>query len=398
MHHEAPTVHGFLRAAGDGPSGRNPRAGRQLLLTVADRAELRLAHLHAPSLMHRGDDHFRRLDEAIASAEDELCIEMYQVRRDPVGRRFCDALQAAAHRGVTVRLLLDTFGSSRIRGWVPGLRAAGVHVAWYNPWRPWSHPFQRTHRKLIVVDGRSASIGGINVAAEFSEEQLGSEAWRDLALWTGGPVVCLLRRQFAAAWRRWAGEILPPRIVPGGCDALAALGGGADGRDGHGEAYAALVDSAREEVVLATPYFMPDRRFRTALAHAVRRGVRITVVIPRLCDIGTFKHAGRRLYDDLLRAGVEVRERVDRMVHAKVALADRSVAAIGSVNLNRQSFFNNSETLLMTDATPVVSAVERIVADESARASERLRIGEWDRHPDRRRVAEALAMAVSLVF
>lgn len=382
------------------PLSRTPplRAARRLLLEAARRARLDLVHAGQLELLHGGDAHFARLEEALATARREVSIEMYQVRPDRAGDRFFDRLTATAARGVRVRLLVDAFGSHRVARRLDPLRRAGVEVLWYNPLRPWRAPLRRTHRKLVVVDGAVASIGGINVAAEFSASLHGDRAWRDVSVWGRGPLATVLRRQFESAWLAAggrAGAFLP---VDGSGGELCALAGGRDGRSGHGPAYLALAGLATRELALATPYFMPDRRLRRALCAAAERGVRVVVVIPRLCDIGPFKHAGRRLYGDLLRAGVEIWERTDRMVHAKVAVADGLVAAVGSANLNRQSFHNNAETLLLTGEARVVREIRHLILEEPLGRAERLCWRGWNAHPDRRRWAELAAAGVSLVF
>jgi cardiolipin synthase len=155
---------------------------------------------------------------------------------------------------------------------------------------------------------------------------------------------------------------------------------------------------ARSELLLATPYFLPGRKLSAALVAAVGRGVRVVVVVPRPNDLAWFKHAARRLYHSLLAHGVEIWERCDRMVHAKVAVVDREVAAVGSVNLNRQSMHANSETLLLTAAPQVVAEAQALAHDESLAAADRLHPLGWGRHPDRLRWAETLATAVDLVF
>jgi cardiolipin synthase len=324
---------------------------------------------------------------------------MYQIRRDPIGHRIMTALASAAGRGVTVRLLVDPVGSGRIADWLPPLRARGVDILWYSPWRPWNHPLRRTHRKLFIVDGRTAAIGGINLAGEFSQRCHGAQAWRDVGLWTEGPVVSVFRAQFEAAWTG-EGKGAAGRLIEAdrGADTLVAVAGGRDGRCGHGAAYLAMAEAAEEELTLATPYFIPNKPFRSALKRAAMRGVRVTVLVPRLCDISWFKHAGRRHYGSLLAAGVEIRERSDRMVHAKVGVADGCLAAIGSVNLNRRSFHGNAETLVFTSEPRVVSEIHDLITTEAGPAVEPLTTLRWPRHPDRRRLRELAAAPVGLVF
>jgi cardiolipin synthase len=357
-----------------------------------------MAHAHGLELLHSGDEHFDRLVGSIDSARREINIEMYQIRPDPVGWRLCTALGNAALRGVRVRLMLDRFGSAAISGLLNAIRSHGVELRWYRDWRPWRNPFRRTHRKLIVIDGHLASVGGINFAAEFSERHTGAESWRDFAIWMEGPTAWLLRRQFQSVWGSEGGEPGCPLEVPGGSGSLCAVCGGRNAGLDHAEAYLALVESARSELLLATPYLFPDHRLRGALSDAVNRGVRVVVVVPRFSDLRWFKHGSRRRYDRLLRAGVEIWERCDRMVHAKAGVADGLVAAVGSTNLNRLSFYGNLETLVLTHEASVVTGVRQMIVEESARQAEAISLSGWPRHRDRSRLAELAAYPMSLLF
>jgi cardiolipin synthase len=381
-----------------GPTRRCPNAAQGLLLEIAHRASLDLAHLSGCRLVHSGDEHFELLLEAISGAQRELCIEMYQIRPDPIGWRMCTALAEAALRGVKVRLLLDCFGSSRVGGWLEGLSSHGIEIAWYRPWRPWRNPFRRTHRKLIVIDGHRASIGGINLAAEFSERHSGSGTWRDVALWLEGGVAWQMRRQFEAAWRVHGGQDSTPMPVPSGSGTLCAVAGPTVGDSPHAAAYIAMADVARHELLFATPYFMPAASFRAALEAAARRGVRVVVALPRRNDIWWFKHGARRYYRRLLNAGVTIVERCDRMQHAKVAVVDGMLGAVGSTNLNSLSFHSNSETLLLTTDVTVAAELRSLIVDESTGAGEVLQRDGWSSHPDRQRWAELVSAPMSLIF
>jgi cardiolipin synthase len=186
-------------------------------------------------------------------------------------------------------------------------------------------------------------------------------------------------------------------VAPGHAATVAVVGG-RDGRQGHARAYLELTRAARRELLLATPYFLPDPAFRRELVAASRRGVRVVVVIPRRCDIGLFKHAARRLYVDLLSAGIEIRERLDRMVHAKVAVVDGALAAIGSVNLNRRSFYGNSETLVLGAEPRLAAAIRSLVLEESAASCEVMSPQRWRAHPERDRLAELAVLPLALVF
>jgi cardiolipin synthase len=278
------------------------------------------------------------------------------------------------------------------------IRSHGVEVCWFRDWKPWRNPFRRTHRKLVVIDGQLASVGGINFAAEFSERHAGVASWRDFAIWMEGPAAWLLRRQFESIWGAEGGDPGPPVEVPGGSGTLCAICGGRNAVPDHAAAYLAMAESAREELLLATPYFFPDRHFQKALMNAAARGVRVVIMLPRLNDLRWFKHGSRSRYAELLRAGIEVWERRDRMVHGKAAVTDGLVAAVGSTNLNRLSFYGNLETLVLTTNTPVVRGVRWMVLEESAEVAEAISQTEWAVHEDRRRLAELAAIPMSLLF
>ncbi|MFZ5785742.1 MAG: phospholipase D-like domain-containing protein [Acidobacteriota bacterium] len=362
---------------------------------LSARCALPIASATEMEIVHCGDEHFRRVTDAIGAARREIAIEMYQVKPDEIGRRVARALLDAAARGVRVRLLADAWGSKRFAGEMRRLRRGGVDARWYSPWRPWNSPMRRTHRKLVVVDRALATIGGMNFAREFSQACCGAEAWRDVSAWFSGPVVEHFALQFEAAW----GDAPDAPSLASTAEGIrCAVVGGSDGRQGFADAYRALVDGARREVLIANPYFIPDPDFRGRLAAAARRGVRVTVVVPRRCDIEPFKHAARRLYGGLLRAGVTIIERQDRMVHAKVAVVDRELAAIGSANINRRSFYWNGETLLLTDHAPVVREISAFILEEGAAAGEELTISNWAAHPDRRPLSELLSTPVYVLF
>lgn len=374
------------------------RGAEEHLLRIARRAGMTVSSVSSLELIHWGDRHMARILDEISAARHEVAMEMYQIRPDEVGLDILAALAAAARRGVRVRLLLDGFGSQPVSRHLSEAIRAGVDVLWYNPIRLGATITRRTHRKLIVVDRRRASLGGMNLTAQFSERHAETGAWRDVSAWITGDAVQVLEGQFEAAWRQEGGQpaLLGPIATRPGYPC--ALAGGADGRSGHATAVLTLLAEARFEVLLATPYFLPDRTLRAALAAAHRRGVHVVVMVPRYSDIAWFKHASRRLYPGLLRAGVEIWERCDRMVHAKVAVVDRRVAVLGSANLNRQSLHANSETMLAVCDPTVARELRAMIVDEPATAVEPLSAANWSGHPDRRRFLELVSASAGLVF
>lgn len=373
--------------------------GSALLTDIAERIGVAPVAVDGLRLLHDGDAHFARLLSEIDAAQRSVAVEMYQLRPDAIGRRVIDALEQAAARGVDVRLLADAYGSAGLGAWLRRLRRRGVDARWYQPLRPWRSPVRRTHRKVAIFDGRVATLGGRNVTGEFSERLSGPDAWRDVSAWMEGDAALQLAAQFEAAWAANGGAFrYPPALRGRGGAAEGIVVGGADGRTGHAEAYAAMVEAAREEILIANPYFMPPKPFRERLLAAARRGVKVSVVVPRRNDVAPFKHAGRRHYDELLRAGVEIWERRDRMVHAKVAVVDRAVAAVGSTNVNRRSFHANAEALLITSEPDAVRELVHFVAVESPGEGERLTPGTWAGHPDRKHLLELMATTVAVLF
>jgi len=217
-------------------------------------------------------------------------------------------------------------------------------------------------------------------------------------VWIDGRGAWSLRRQFDTSWRFHGGDPGPPLEVPRGSGALCALSGPRESGGRQAATYLALARAAREELLLATPYFLPDRAMTCALVEAARRGVEVLVVVPRHSDIWWFKHGARGRFQNLLDAGVTIWERCDRMVHAKVAVVDSMVAALGSVNLNRLSLHRNSETLMLTTDPGVVQGVRNMIATESAATADVLSSQSWIRHPDRKFLAELAALpAASLL-
>jgi cardiolipin synthase len=236
------------------------------------------------------------------------------------------------------------------------------------------------------------------MGAEFSELLSDEASWRDVSVWFTGPAAWTARRQFEAAWAANGGSPGAPLPVPGGSGSLCAFSNPQTDGANQADAYCALIDTARRELLLATPYFLPDARLRRALRRAVRRRVRVRIVVPRRNDIWWFKHGSRRLYEHLLEAGVEIWERCDRMVHAKVGVADGMVAVMGSTNLNRLSFYGNSETLLITADPYVVAEIQSMIREESLASAEKMTPCIWRLHPDRRPWAELAASTIAMIL
>lgn len=289
------------------------------------------------------------LDELLHSAQQRLDLALFLLRDDAAGRRLCNTLVARAAAGVRIRLLIDGVGSFRFhRRAVARLRTAGVELAWFIPLlhRPFhARSNLRNHRKLVLADGRLAWLGGRNVADEYFALDT---QWVDLSLNLEGPVVADLSRLFDSDWGFATGD--PPRDVPasptcGTAQAQLVAAGPDHARDLLHEACLQAVFSARQRIVVTTPYYIPDDALQLALCMAAQRGVPVTLLLParsnhRLADL-----ARGRYVRELLQAGARVRLLPEAMLHAKAWLIDDD-AWVGSANLDLRSLFLNFELML----------------------------------------------------
>ena len=296
-------------------------------------------------LLDGGAVFFARMLAAIDAAQRHALLEMYLVDSGRVAGQFIEALTRARARGVRCCVVFDGFGALGLAGgdraW---LEESGVELRIFNPlrWRDRLHNFRRDHRKLLTIDGEVAFVGGAGLTDEFA----GPDAWRELMIEIRGPVVADWQRAFAGTWRRLGSELaLPdPPMVP--------LAGGALGRLALSEARqhsilaagtVARIDAARARVWIVSAYFVPSRRFRTALRRAARRGVDVRLLMPSArTDHPWVRHAARRFYGKMLRNGVRIFEYQPHVLHAKMIVCDDWLS-IGSSNLDRWSFKWNLE-------------------------------------------------------
>ncbi len=307
-------------------------------------------HGQCITLLDGGAEAYPRMLAAIASATRHVHLEVYAFERDGVGTRFVEALTAAAHRGVAVKVIVDGWGSiGESRALTDTLRAAGIKVRVHNPLtsvlllgRLW-----RNHRKILLVDDTVAFLGGINIGDHYATAE-GRPGWADLALELRGDLCAQLgARLTAGASALVAG---PVRIL------LSGFGGGWRLR----ARYLAALKQARREVVLAHAYFLPDRGFVRALTRAARRGVEVHLLLAGRSDVPFARAATMRLYSTLLRGGVHIHEWTESTLHAKAAVVDGQRLLVGSFNLDPLSLVN-LETLVEVEDADVAGQATRWV-------------------------------------
>jgi cardiolipin synthase len=302
-----------------------------------------------------GKDKYAHLLEDIQQAKHHINMEYYIWEPDQIGTRLRDALVERAKAGIEVRLHLDGVGASKAnkRFWRP-LSEAGGKVTHFNrlALRRRRGNF-RTHRKIVVIDGRIAYNGGMNITDVHSSEFSGAEAWRDTHLRLEGPAACGLQMVFAEGWYDVADEVLegetyfpPPTPVEEHCLFQVVSSGPDETRNTIHKLFAASVFAGKERIYLTTPYFVPDITTIDALSSAALRGADVRLLLPKKNDLKIIGAASRSYYPQLLRVGVRIFEYGPTMIHAKTLVVDKMVGVIGTANADYRSFRLNFEVVV----------------------------------------------------
>lgn len=307
---------------------------------------------NALELLQNGAATFPAMLSAMRAATESINLAVYWFSDDAVGQRFADVLKERARDGIEVNLIYDGWGSFETPyEFFEDLEEAGVRVQEHHPilpWRPrWSW-FTRDHRKLLVVDGEVAFVGGINICDHEAPRTWGGSGWRDLHVRVAGPAVRDLQRGFLATWRRGGGRRLDRKRyvkpVPAcGSSAVHVVGHFFVGRRSIRRSLDRAIKAARRFIYIENAYFLPDDRLLRALRRAVRRGVDVRVVVPGDSDIKVVQWATEALYPKLHAMGVRVFEWRGSVLHSKAVCVDGVWSSIGSFNLDRMSAADNLE-------------------------------------------------------
>lgn len=336
---------------------RRPEAIRALVRTRA----IRFVEGNRVDFYAGGREAIDAMLAALETARGRVHLETYILRSDATGRRFLDALAARARSGVEVRLLYDALGSRGLADApLRALRDAGGDVVAFNPLRRGARGFRlrrRDHRKILIVDGRIAFTGGLNLGDEYAGQLPdGGAAWRDAHVRVQGPVVRDLEAVFLESWFRADGpdlawqsllETSPPRCGDVRCAVLAD--GPAYRRRRMRDLLISALEDAEGRVELETPYFAPGRRLLEALADAGHRGVSIRLLIAGRTDHPLLLRAARSILPRLLARGVQIYQYERAMMHGKVAVFDDQWALVGTSNLDRQSLEHSYEVNLIVE-------------------------------------------------
>ena len=333
---------------------------------------------HRVELLENGEGYFPAVLDAIARARHEVLIETFILFEDTVGLELQRALIEAARRGVQIDMTVDGWGSIDLsKPFLSALAEAGVRVHMFDP-QPRVlglrlHVFRRMHRKIVLVDGRTALVGGINFSADHLED-FGPEAKQDYSVLVEGPLVPRIRRFMLKQLGRNPEERVPgagSTKRAGDAEVMFVARDNRHQRDAIERQYRAAIHAARDEVIIANAYFFPGYRLLRAMRRAVRRGVRVRLILQGQPDMKIVKHAARLLHPQLMAAGVEIYEYCKRPMHAKIALVDEAWSTVGSSNLDPLSLSLNFEANVMIRDkafnTDLRARLERLMDEECKR-------------------------------
>ncbi|HEU5259968.1 MAG TPA: phospholipase D-like domain-containing protein [Gemmatimonadales bacterium] len=345
--------------------GPSPAPARDELGLAIDRAA-GARPIGGNRLEHHPDSP-RALDamlELIAAARRWVHFENYIIRDDRTGRRFADALAERARAGVRVRVLYDAFGSlGTSRRYWRRLTQAGAEVRAFHPVVS-RHPFEvlsRNHRKLVVVDGARAMLGGLCIGDEWAgDPERGRQPWRDTMVLLCGPAAAALDRAFGRVWQVAGAPLAPDELTadPDACgDSSVRVVAGAPWRARIYRAVQLLATSAAERLWITDAYLIAPAPLYASLLDAARGGVDVRLLVPGTSDLPVLRNFTRVGYRDLLRAGVRIFEYQGPMIHAKTMLVDHRWARVGSSNLNVSSLLTNYELDLLAEGADLCEAL-----------------------------------------
>jgi cardiolipin synthase A/B len=349
-------------------------------------------------LLINGDRIFPRYLEAIRGAEHSVCLLTYVYWRGEIARDVADALCERARAGVACNVIIDAIGGLKLeRETLEQMMDAGVRVSRFRPPKPYAarRLNNRTHRKILVVDGRIGLTGGVGIAEEWTGDAQDPDHWRDTHVRVEGPVVRGLFGAFAENWLEATGEVLvgPAYLpdLPEGPDGgpMMVVRSSAGVGDTNVEAlYYLAIAAAQETLDITAAYFVPRPAFTEALQDCAERGVRTRVLVPGPhIDKPPLWVAGRAAYDDLLESGVEMYEYQPTMLHAKSMTVDGAWSSVGSVNFDNRSFqLHDEATLCVTSERFAARLTEQFERD--LEASERIEPARWGRRGNVQRAVE----------
>ena len=354
-------------------------------------------------VLKNGDQIFPAMLAAIRVAERTITFETFIYWSGAIGREFADALSERSKAGVRVHVLLDWFGSARMDdSLIENMRAAGIELKRYH--KPhWSHLPKlnnRTHRKLLMLDGMTGFTGGVGIAPQWCGDAQDAAHWRDNHFRVTGPVVAHLQAVFMSNWIKATGAVLHgqayfPELKPcGDLPAQMFSSSPSGGSESMHLMYLLTIAAASESMDLSTPYFVPDELATKALVKAARRGVKVRIITPsQRTDSPLVRHASRARWGPLLAVGIEIWEYQPTMYHCKAMLVDRLLASIGSTNFDNRSFALNDEANLNVLDAALADELT-VLFEQDLQSARRVTLEAWQRRPLKEKLLERAASLI----
>jgi cardiolipin synthase A/B len=355
-------------------------------------------------VLENGDGFFPVLFDDLAKARQTIHLETYVWWEGDICNQLADALAAKARQGVEVRLTLDAAGSNKGDDELfERMKDAGVKISFY-------HPFQiqdlglinnRTHRKLAIFDGRVAHVFGHGIAKEWTGDGQDAEHWRDTGVRLEGPIVNSIQAVFAENWVEQTAEVLVGEKYFPKLTAVGPVRAHVTASSPHGGVsqlemlYKLAIATAQKELIIQNPYFIPDGEMVGLLEKAVRRGVKVRVMVPgQVTDSSIVRHAGHRRFEELLKHGVEIYEYQRTLNHQKVMIVDGLWSHVGSTNLDDRSLDINDEASVGLIDPDVAARLENSFKAD-LRYSKRLDAASWEKRPLWHKAVDRLSYLVN---
>ena len=347
-----------------------------------------------------GDQIFPAMLADIRSAQVSITFETYIYWSGAIGQQFADALAERAKHGVKVHVLLDWVGSAKMEDeLLDEMRRAGVQIRRFHPphWTHLGRMNNRTHRKLLVVDGRVGYTGGVGIAPPWTGHAQDPDHWRDTHFRIEGPVVAQMQSVFLDNWIKVSGEVLhgPSYFpaIPARGDVWAQMfsSSPSGGSENMQLMYLLSIAAASHSIDLSAAYFVPDELTSNALVAALKRGVKLRIIVPgEHIDSDAVRHASRAQWGPLLAAGALIAEYQPTMYHCKVMIVDRRMVSVGSTNFDNRSFSLNDEaTLNIMDSGFAAQQTE--VFEQDLAHARQITLAQWQQRPWHERLTERVA-------
>jgi cardiolipin synthase len=353
--------------------------------------------------LENGEQIFPAMLGAIHSARKTITFETYIYWSGEIGRKFSEAFTERARAGVKVRVTIDWHGGSKMdKGMLKAMQQAGVKVELYRPlrWYNISRLNNRTHRKLLIVDGRIGFTGGVGIADSWEGHAQDPDHWRDMHFRIEGPVVAQLQATFNDNWIKTTGEILngsdyfPPLAPAGAMDANLFMSSPAGGSESMHLMYLMTIAASMRSIDMEAAYFVPDELAMRALIAARQRGVRIRIVLPGAhTDSEAVRLASKAGWGPLLDAGVAIYEYQPTMLHNKLLIVDGEMVSIGSTNFDERSFQLNDEASLNVYDQAFAQHMSTVFEDDLRKATP-YTAAMWKERSWKERIAEKFILPI----